>query len=183
MRARAEPVSRSTCGTRGAAARFRSVMGLFSRHRRGPSMGQPLLDQGADALDIMPPTPEELPPDTDAPFEVRHAARWRRVPRGPRVPHATAPSPPQAMAGARARSSVASPVILVARDLDADPTRSDRLLLARSPPTTRRRSGCAGTASAPLRSDAAPAARRSSRTRTRCASKRSRSTSGDSPSP
>ena len=33
-------------------------------------MGQPLLDQGADALDIMPPTPEELPPDTDAPFEV-----------------------------------------------------------------------------------------------------------------
>ena len=53
-------------------------------------MGQPLLDQGADALDIMPPTPEELPPDTDAPFEVRHATRARRVPRGPRVPHAAA---------------------------------------------------------------------------------------------
>ena len=31
------------------------------------------------------------------------------------------------MAGARARSAVASPVILAARDLDADPTRSDRL--------------------------------------------------------
>ena len=65
-------------------------MGLFGRHRRAPSMGQPLLDQGADAHDIMPPTPEELPPDTDAPFEVRHATRARRVPRGPRVPHAAA---------------------------------------------------------------------------------------------
>lgn len=69
-------------------------MGLFGRHRRAPSMGQPLLDQGADAHDIMPPTPEELPPDTDAPFEVRHATRARRVPRGPRVPHAAAHSPP-----------------------------------------------------------------------------------------
>jgi hypothetical protein len=57
-------------------------------------MGQPLLDQGADAHDIMPPTPEELPPDTDAPFEVRHATRARRVPRGPRVPHAAAHFPP-----------------------------------------------------------------------------------------
>jgi hypothetical protein len=35
-------------------------------------MGQPLLDQGADAHDILPPSPEHRK-DADAPFEVRHA--------------------------------------------------------------------------------------------------------------
>ena len=100
-------------------------MGLFGRHRRAPSMGQPLLDQGADAHDIMPPTPEELPPDMDAPFEVRHATRARRVPRAPRAPHL--PPLAWATAGARPRSPVAPPAFLVARADDADPTRSDRL--------------------------------------------------------
>jgi hypothetical protein len=88
-------------------------------------MGQPLLDQGADAHDIMPPTPEELPPDMDAPFEVRHATRARRIPRAPRAPHL--PPLAWATAGARPRSPVAPPAFLVARADDADPTRSDRL--------------------------------------------------------
>ena len=183
MRARAEPVSRSACGTRGAAARFRSVMGLFSRHRRGPSMGQPLLDQGADALDIMPPTPEELPPDTDAPFEVCHATRARRV-RAGRVSRTPPPYSP------RRRWRVPEPARRSRLPSSSPRETSTRIRLgltafplARSPPPTRRSFGCAGTVTARLRSDAARGARRSSRTPTRCASRRSRSTSGDSPSP
>ena len=37
----------------------------FFAHRRRPSLGQPLLDQGDDQQeDIIPPEPEDLPPST-----------------------------------------------------------------------------------------------------------------------
>ena len=37
----------------------------FFAHRRRPSLGQPLLDQGEDQQeDIIPPEPEDLPPST-----------------------------------------------------------------------------------------------------------------------
>jgi|TARA_B110000967_G_scaffold205397_1_gene249863 hypothetical protein len=49
------------------------AMGLFARrHKRAPSMGQPLLDQGDEGhTDILPPSPDSLPKSGADGFEVR----------------------------------------------------------------------------------------------------------------
>ena len=56
-------------------------MGFFTRrHRRAPSMGQPLLDQGEGHTDILPPSPDSLPQGAVASFESPNHERkkWLR---------------------------------------------------------------------------------------------------------